>query len=385
VAESYSETIANYLRGKGSPLASFANDFVQVGSKYGIDPRFLVAISGIETSFGKTGAKVRNPFGYHSARKYSGPREVLELMGQTLTKKGGYYDGKNDINSIGATWAPPGATNDPNGTNGGWPAAVRKFYQEMGGNPQGMVKGAGALGQSYPSNAQSLPGSPPQILNQQFQPKFNNQLISAIQNYASQGLTKVKAGNDPSKDPTFQKLLGQVLTAKQAQAMANPAQGVQQIAQGTLQQGNEMVSGGSVPLITGDGKQPKLSKWGGPHDHGKRALGNWQSDLAYDLGGKAGTGIYLPSPGRVVKVGGQPGGKPQFRGYGVTIDHGGGNQAFYKHLGTLGPNVKAGSYLNAGALVGGLADGTGGGPHLHLGATSSKFLDSLLNYYIRGG
>lgn len=144
-----SEQIASYLRRKGSPLARFSNDFVQVGNKYGIDPRFLVAVSGIETGFGKAGSGLANPFGYMSAKRFSGPREVLERMGRDLTRtgQGAYYDGKDTIDAIGATWAPPRAANDAGG-NAGWPAAVRRFYQELGGNPNAAVKGRrrGAVG-----------------------------------------------------------------------------------------------------------------------------------------------------------------------------------------------------------------------------------------------
>ena len=62
-------------------------------------------------------------------------------------------------------------------------------------------------------------------------------------------------------------------------------------------------------------------------------------------------------------------------------DHGNGNQGFYKHLGNV--VVRPGQQVGAGTLIGGLADGTGGGPHLHLGATSDSFLESLLGYYLR--
>ena len=138
------QQIRQYLQKKGSPLAAYANDFINVGNKYGIDPRFLVAISGAETGFAKAGSRLANPFGYMSAKRFSGPREVLERMATDLTRKtGGYYSGKNTISSIGATWAPVGASNDPNGGNGGWPAAVSQFYREMGGNPNSPVKGGG--------------------------------------------------------------------------------------------------------------------------------------------------------------------------------------------------------------------------------------------------
>jgi len=139
------EQIKAYLTRKRSPLAAYAKDFIAVGAKYHIDPRFLVAVSGAETSFGTAGSKLANPFGYMSAKHFSGPREVLERLATDLTRTGsqGLYKGKSTIAQIGATWAPPGASNDAGG-NSGWPRAVGQFYREMGGNPNAPVKGPGA-------------------------------------------------------------------------------------------------------------------------------------------------------------------------------------------------------------------------------------------------
>lgn len=41
--------------------------------------------------------------------------------------------GITTIEAIGAKYAPPGAANDPHGTNGLWPALVTKFAQQLGG------------------------------------------------------------------------------------------------------------------------------------------------------------------------------------------------------------------------------------------------------------
>jgi cell wall-associated NlpC family hydrolase len=195
---SLSQQIAGYLSRKGSPLSAYANDFVQVGSKYGIDPRFLVAISGAETSFGKAGSKLANPFGYMSAKHFSGPREVLERLATDLTRQGanGLYKGKNTIGAIGATWAPPGASNDAGG-NSGWPALVSNFYKELGGNPNAPVKGGrgaqqpGALGAGATTQLAPMPMLSPQML-------------SAIQGYSSRASTSLRNGTfDPySKEYT---------------------------------------------------------------------------------------------------------------------------------------------------------------------------------------
>jgi len=236
---SMSETIAAYLRGKGSPLSRYSNDFVQMGNKYGIDPRFLVAVSGIETGFGKTGSGLANPFGYMSAKRFSGPREVLDRMGRELTKSGGYYSGKNTINTIGATWAPPGASNDPNSTNAGWPAAVRRFYSEMGGNPNSPVKG-GAVGSANPTVADQLaaqiPGGAGDLagMRRATGSALNPQVIQAIKGYSDRARSAVKSG---TFNPTNSEFVG-----LRNSLIANLQQG-QQAAQSAVQN----VAAGAVP------------------------------------------------------------------------------------------------------------------------------------------
>lgn len=225
---SLSQQISAYLSRKGSPLAAYSNDFVQVGQKYGLDPRFLVAISGAETSFGKAGSKLANPFGYRSAKKYSGPREVLELLGRDLSRKGSgaLYDGKNTIGQIGATWAPPGASNDAGG-NQYWPRAVSQFYKELGGNPGASVKtrggggtGGGAIATVPTGTGSSVTGSqqlsalvgnnPGARLQAQILGGMVNQLdpkaAAAIKGYAEKARSSVSAGTYTRNSSEFQLL-----------------------------------------------------------------------------------------------------------------------------------------------------------------------------------
>jgi biotin carboxyl carrier protein len=123
-----------------------------------------------------------------------------------------------------------------------------------------------------------------------------------------------------------------------------------------------------------------LTMGGGPGAHASRALGNWQSDDAYDLMGKAGQAVYAPVAGTVVKISGQPGGKPGFAGYGITVRTPQGD-LFFKHLGSK--KVKVGQKLKPGMLLGTLDASTAGGPHLHLGGTNRGFLDQLAKMYTR--
>lgn len=364
------QVIRQYLTRKGSPLASNAGDFIEVGNKYGVDPRFLVAVSGIETGFGKAGAGVRNPFGWNSARKYSGPREVLELIGQGLSKRGGYYDGKDTIDAIGATWAPPGASNDSRGTNSGWPAAVRQFYKELGGDPSKPVKGSGATrglagGPATGVTETTVPGA-----DSQRQVTVSPEAVEAINRYADRTRSQVLGGQTPDSilDAPELETINRGITSTAAPASPRGRGG--------------SVTPGEMPALDSGGAQPKLSRGGAPYQ-GTHTLGNWQSDMAYDLFGKTGTAVRLPSEGTVVKVSGQPGGPGRYAGYGVTIRVAGG-QAFFKHLGSLGPNVKVGQRLPAGALIGTLDGTVNGGPHLHLGAENRQLLERLTSYYTSG-
>lgn len=361
------QTIQQYLTRKGSPLASNARDFIEVGNRYGVDPRFLVAVSGIETSFGKTGSGVRNPFGWNSARKYSGPREVLELIGQGLSKQGGYYTGKDTIDAIGRTWAPPGA-----GGNSGWPAAVRQFYKELGGDPSKPVKGSGAA----TGAAGGLPGGVTETTlpgaDQQRQVQVSPEAVEAINRYADRTRSQVLGGQRPDsilQSPEID-VINRGVTARASSAEP----------MGAGRAGG--VTPGETATLDSGGAQPKLSRGGAPYS-GTHTIGNWQSDMAYDLFGKTGTAVRLPSEGTVVKVSGSPGGNPRFAGYGVTIRVAGG-QAFFKHLGSIGPNVRPGQRLPAGALVGTLDGAVAGGPHLHLGAENRQLLERLSSYYTGG-
>lgn len=121
-----------------------------------------------------------------------------------------------------------------------------------------------------------------------------------------------------------------------------------------------------------------LTMGGGPEGHHSRALGNWQSDDAYDLMGKAGQPVYSPFEGVVTGISGQPGGRPQFAGYGVTIrtPHG---SFFFKHLGST--PLKVGARVGQGAIIGTLDAATAGGPHLHLGGTNIQLLHRIAKAY----
>lgn len=160
------QKIDNYFKTKGSPLAGYGATFVQIGQRYGVDPRVLVAISGAETSFGKAGEGLKNIIAYGGGghQQYPSVGATLTRAAKGLTDPNFVYAGQgNDtIAEIASKWAPVGASNDPTSLNGGWPGAVTQFYRELGGNPSQPVLGASYRGPAQGGQGgQAAPAVPP--------------------------------------------------------------------------------------------------------------------------------------------------------------------------------------------------------------------------------
>jgi len=58
---------------------------------------------------------------------------LILAAARNLARPGGFYVGKNTIRSIGLTWAPNGAGNDPGNLNQHWVGSVTPFYAQLGG------------------------------------------------------------------------------------------------------------------------------------------------------------------------------------------------------------------------------------------------------------
>ncbi len=122
----------------GDGLKGLAQDFVDAGAKYGLDPRFLASISKLETANGTSSAfrNRNNAMGISNSKSptsQTSHRDSIFAQARSLAKPNGYYKNAKTISEIGNIYAPPGAGNDPNNTNGGWAQHVGKFYQEMVG------------------------------------------------------------------------------------------------------------------------------------------------------------------------------------------------------------------------------------------------------------
>jgi murein DD-endopeptidase MepM/ murein hydrolase activator NlpD len=120
----------------------------------------------------------------------------------------------------------------------------------------------------------------------------------------------------------------------------------------------------------------KFQWGGGPDAHGSRALGDWQSDRAWDLMAKPGTPVYAPRNAKVQKVRRSDNGKTVW-GYQVTLG-GKGGPIFLTHLGKLAPGLKPGAKLRQGDLIGYIGDAPYFDPHLHIGLQRGDIRDFKL-------
>ena len=129
--------------------------FVASGRAHGLDPRYLVALSGAESSFGKYLFRPFNPFGWGYVN-FTSWADAIETVAAGL-EKGYLSEGRTDVFAIASKYSPPGALNDPNHTNGEEPYNVQKFLLDLGGNPAdirwGAAPGSGETFSSLPALA----------------------------------------------------------------------------------------------------------------------------------------------------------------------------------------------------------------------------------------
>jgi murein DD-endopeptidase MepM/ murein hydrolase activator NlpD len=125
--------IDQYLKSQGSPMAGMGAVFVAAGRKYGLDPRFLVALAGAESSFGKNCFRKFNPFGW-GGMSFDSWEEAIHTVAKGL-KEGYTAQGLTSVEQISGKYAPVGAKNDPTGLNRNHPRNVARYLSALGGSP----------------------------------------------------------------------------------------------------------------------------------------------------------------------------------------------------------------------------------------------------------
>jgi len=116
--------LAKFLADYKSPLAKNGADFIGYGQKHQVDWKLLVAIAGMESTFGRNIPKDSfNPFGFDNGlAKFENFSEAIEATSKTL--KENYFDaGIKDVSSIARVYCPPNSKK--------WAAGVEYFLQKL--------------------------------------------------------------------------------------------------------------------------------------------------------------------------------------------------------------------------------------------------------------
>jgi len=104
-----------------APLADYAEKFVEVANKYGLDYRLLPAIATVESNGGKNNFRSYNAWGWGS-KGFSSFEEGIEVVGRGL--KTGYIDkGRDTVEEIAPIYCPPNYKN--------WARSVNQFMLEI--------------------------------------------------------------------------------------------------------------------------------------------------------------------------------------------------------------------------------------------------------------
>lgn len=202
------QIIDAFLRQKTSPLAGLGSAFVQTGSRYGVDPRALVAISGGETSFGKYGPSqaIHNPFGIGPNKSFGNYQQAIDYLGHLLSGPTYAGRGATTIPAISSIYAPVGAGNDPRNLNANWTKTQSQFLRELGGDPRAPIVGL-PRGTASGVQTQAEVGTPP-AQQQGLSPK----LMGDLQKYLATSSKQAAAGTYGGGIP--QALMSQLLAAR---------------------------------------------------------------------------------------------------------------------------------------------------------------------------
>lgn len=102
------QVLQKYLEAQNSPLAPYAETFVAQADANNIDWRFLAAVSGVESTFGKA-VPCTNAWGYgiygDQTRCFDSYTDAIKIISQDIREKYINQWGANDVDSIGHIYA----------------------------------------------------------------------------------------------------------------------------------------------------------------------------------------------------------------------------------------------------------------------------------------
>lgn len=105
------ENLRTFLFKLNSPLAPYADNFVDNADDYGLDYRLVASISGVESTFGKKiPSKSYNAYGWANGKySFESWPDSIQTVSSTLKTK--YIDkGAPTISKIAKRYAPPSST-----------------------------------------------------------------------------------------------------------------------------------------------------------------------------------------------------------------------------------------------------------------------------------
>lgn len=118
------------LKKRGSPMAGLGSTFVAAGKKYGVDPRLVVSISGIESGFGKHTYGDFNAWGWGPGIPFGSWADGIATVTRGLYS--GYISqGLKTPAQIVSKYAPGSDGND----EGNWSSVVAGFMRQLGSAP----------------------------------------------------------------------------------------------------------------------------------------------------------------------------------------------------------------------------------------------------------
>lgn len=97
------EQVARFLESQKSPMAPHAMDIVRAGSTYGVDPRLVIAIAGVESSFGKK-CRGHNAWGWNNGRtRWSSWTESIDTYTRLFSEQ---YPNWRNLRRIAPVYNP---------------------------------------------------------------------------------------------------------------------------------------------------------------------------------------------------------------------------------------------------------------------------------------